>query len=1233
MQDDEQTKNQVTRTYSKDDFSSVNRFESHGGGWGYSGHSIEAIRFMADTDILVGGFGLFGGRGEYIAKLRLYDIGPDGGEQEGDGDVLAETEETPYECGARQKYPVLFDEPVLCQANRWYVAWARVSGPSSDCGSSGQSVVNTDDQVVFYFKSSKKSNNGTDVNAGQIPLILYKLATVAGECATTTSNNAHGDDQDDNGVVILSREFSMAVSPECFSSLTKLLRWAWQSFKTNVQELSAASATALDALMTELRHLTYVCCASLHLLKTYVNEVFPNGRKRTFGLNCDILRLAECVADTRTLMKKILLDGDSIRPLVGTGTAGAASSHAVECDKIADLLFKQILNECHCSFVACYHAFYPSTTLRWRGLCDLLLQVGTVEYDGLKRTDHLVAAILASLCSPLIRLTVTFPLNQSLEVESVCSPSDLASPTGNGTTTVGDPALMQEPVLVEKMTDKCDRENCHTGLDCSFRDILIKLLTIIGQPIECTLYKHRRSFEILSDNSSLDSDDIMYRDLYDNPPSRKLVENTCVLLSAVISELVAQATGIGFDVQTPIGQTLYTTPTRFSRVSQNRTWNTGNGSPDAICFSVDRPGIMIAGATVYGGLGNEWHYELELLDYTGGSALDVPDRPPQPDGAQSHQWCAIDVARGTYTLDEKNPDTAEIRFERPIPIRDNVKYALRLRNHGARTNNGDGGLTHVRGPDGTTFTFTDCSLSFNGTNHTRGQIPQILYYSSPPATKTPSQPAPQANQADEATARRNVLAIADAVAALAEELFAQAQHLPIREAVVSISSSLLVTKLLPSVLSSLAPIATTDPKSATQILSLIKKLLPLVALLVKKLEHLDGAASSTASPPPSPSVRSIVTTSKQYVVVESDHPYKPASVSNYKVTFPASVKWLSIEFDPRCGTAQPEDGLQLLIPSTKRVQAQAANKGRRASIKDNVELCANEYWPVFRKFTGKPGSFPTACIVLPGNEVVFSLETASDYVKDDKACYYGFRAQVVGYESPTDSTEGLVILEQELAYLGATSVNALLSRDLNLPPLPDDIPVDDADVTKEFATHAQVLSKGLALAHMPAAQEALDGILALSHEKPFLKDFINCTPGTSGGRLARWLQPEPYADANQCEVNCTSSAGHAMQCGWPASITVTTRDQYGAVVHVPGLRVEVCAQPFHTAISGNNSTSDGSKSPKLSRLEEKKENMSFGGLPAPQVVPYTVTMKDKMMYHAITMMPQHENYSFEVIGA
>ena len=61
-------------------------------------------------------------------------------------------------------------------------------------------------------------------------------------------------------------------------------------------------------------------------------------------------------------------------------------------------------------------------------------------------------------------------------------------------------------------------------------------------------------------------------------------------------------------------------------------------------------------------------------------------------------------------------------------VKEGTKYALKLKNTGQRTYNGDGGMAKVKCSDGTTFTFSACSLSINGTNHMRGQIPQILYY-------------------------------------------------------------------------------------------------------------------------------------------------------------------------------------------------------------------------------------------------------------------------------------------------------------------------------------------------------------------------------------------------------------------------------------------------------------------------------------------------------------------------
>lgn len=42
---------------------------------------------------------------------------------------------------------------------------------------------------------------------------------------------------------------------------------------------------------------------------------------------------------------------------------------------------------------------------------------------------------------------------------------------------------------------------------------------------------------------------------------------------------------------------------------------------------------------------------------------------------------------------------------------------------------------------------------------------------------------------------------------------------------------------------------------------------------------------------------------------------------------------------------------------------------------------------------------------LLGNEALFSLETASDYVKDEKACFYGFKCYAIGYEFSPGSDE------------------------------------------------------------------------------------------------------------------------------------------------------------------------------------------------------------------------------------
>lgn len=106
------------------------RFEAFGGGWGYFGHSVEAIRFMCDTDIIMEGIGLYGGRGEYTCRIKIFDLGDENGSLENDGVLIFELDDTPYYCPARTIHNIMFQRTVNIIAAKWYLIWAKVSGPS-----------------------------------------------------------------------------------------------------------------------------------------------------------------------------------------------------------------------------------------------------------------------------------------------------------------------------------------------------------------------------------------------------------------------------------------------------------------------------------------------------------------------------------------------------------------------------------------------------------------------------------------------------------------------------------------------------------------------------------------------------------------------------------------------------------------------------------------------------------------------------------------------------------------------------------------------------------------------------------------------------------------------------------------------------------------------------------------------------------------------------------------------
>ncbi|KAM9484001.1 E3 ubiquitin-protein ligase MYCBP2 isoform 14-T14 [Salvelinus alpinus] len=1163
----------VMKVYSKEDYSVVNRFESHGGGWGYSAHSVEAIRFCSDADILLGGLGLFGGRGEYTAKLKLLELGPDGGDHETDGDLLAETDVLAYDCAAREKYAMMFDEPVQLQLGWWYVAWAQVSGPSSDCGSHGQATITTDDSVVFQFKSSKKSNNGTDVNAGQIAHLLYRLPSNDG-------NAAKGKQQTSEPVHILKRSFARTVSVECFESLLRILHWSWTTLVLGVEELRGLKGFQYTATLLDLERLRFVGTCCLRLLRVYICEIFPISASAKAVVE-ESSKLVECVGNTRSLLKKILSEGmDNCLTKLDNDPQGYLSQPLT--------LLEAVLQECHNTFTSCFHSFYPKPALQWACLCDLLncLDQDIAEANFRTSSSRLLAAVMSALCNTTVKLTSILPIAYDGEV--------LLRSLVKQVSTENDSALAHRfPLLVAHMEKLSHREENLMGM-ASFREVLEKMLVIVVLPVRKSL---RKEVEVFSPH---------------------LVSNTCGLLASIVSELTASALGSEVDGLNSL-HSVKSTPNRFTKTSQGRSWNTGNGSPDAICLTVDKPGVVLVGFCVYGG-GGSHEYELEVL------ADDAQTEHPG-DSVHTHRWTSLELVKGTYSTDDSPSDIAEIRLDKAVPLKEGVKYAVRLRNYGSRTANGDGGMTTVQCSDGVAFTFRTCSLSSNGTNQTRGQIPQVLYYRSEYDGDLQSQLLSKANEEDKNCSR--ALAVVSAVVRAAKDLLHRAFTVDAEDMPELLSSSSLFSMLLPLILAYIGPVAASVPKAAVEVFGLVQELLPAVSALNQKYAPLafnpNQSTDSTTGNQLEQGL-SACTTSSHYAVIESDHPYKQAGVTQYMLSFPDCVRWTTIEFDPQCGTAQPEDVLRLLIPGHSLHLSSLSTK---PLAHDTINT-----WVELKKISGSNG-WPTTVLVLPGNEALFSLETASDYVKDEKACFYGFKCVAVGYEFNPGPDEVIIQLEKELAYLGSVCAAALMKKDLALPignELEEDLEILEETSLQVCKAHSGILGKGLALSHSPTILEALEGNLPLhlqTNEHSFLEDLITCEQNSSGGRLARWLQPDSYADPQKTSLILNKDD---ICCGWPTTVAVQTKDQYGDVVHVPNMKVEVKAVPVSQKKSMQQECMrklqrlPGSANPSSSGTAD----LTFGGLPMPKLdATYEPMIVKEARYIAITMMKAYENYSFE----
>lgn len=230
------------------------------------------------------------------------------------------------------------------------------------------------DEVGFHFKTSKKSNNGTDVNAGQIPCLLYNV--IGADHAVAIRCVDYGEP-----VITLSKNLSRKVTVSCFRSLITLLRWSWKTFKDILMETNGQIPINYQKLtaMKNQKRLVYVIRASLRLVKSYIIEIYPQQNKKRNSH--EYMSYFDAIAEARNFIQGIMSENTPTCAMLPR-KPGKNKAHRICYVQFALEMTSAVLNEAHDTITTCFHAFFPTPTLKWNHLCSLLshVKVGSFSY-------------------------------------------------------------------------------------------------------------------------------------------------------------------------------------------------------------------------------------------------------------------------------------------------------------------------------------------------------------------------------------------------------------------------------------------------------------------------------------------------------------------------------------------------------------------------------------------------------------------------------------------------------------------------------------------------------------------------------------------------------------------------------------------------------------------------------------------------------------------------------------
>jgi len=143
------------------------RSRSPSPGWGYNGKKVDAIDFQTDGDVFLQGYRLWGvrsGSTSFQVTIGLYR-----------GSALIATKTGSYPTSSSVKtFEVHFSQVISIRAGITYTATTKITTSSSSFYHADGMASASCSGVTVTFKSSSKSNNGSNRSEGQIPVLIFR---------------------------------------------------------------------------------------------------------------------------------------------------------------------------------------------------------------------------------------------------------------------------------------------------------------------------------------------------------------------------------------------------------------------------------------------------------------------------------------------------------------------------------------------------------------------------------------------------------------------------------------------------------------------------------------------------------------------------------------------------------------------------------------------------------------------------------------------------------------------------------------------------------------------------------------------------------------------------------------------------------------------------------------------------------------------------------------------------